>query len=166
LHTLHLCQLYLLHFLFPRKGQNPNLGAIPKKKWKETLLVTFQKQNPPSPTHNSWVPGQNSKSRSWFLKKKRKRNVSNVPKTKINKIPPSYSQFPSSRPKFQVQEPVPKEKKKKGTLVTFQIKEISSTKPTLTISEYQAEFQVQEPVPKEKKKKRNVSNVPKQRNTE
>jgi hypothetical protein len=32
LHTLHLRQLYLSHFLFLRKGQNPNLGAIPKKK--------------------------------------------------------------------------------------------------------------------------------------
>jgi hypothetical protein len=70
-----LHKLYLSHFLFPRKGQNPNLGAIPKKM---------------------------------------KRNViSDISKTKINKILHLYSQFPSSRLKFQVQEPVSKEKKKK-----------------------------------------------------
>jgi hypothetical protein len=92
---------------------------------KRNVTSDFPKTKSLSPTHNSRVPGQNSKFRSRFLKKKRKRNVSNVPKAKK---PPLLTMT-----EFQAEIPSPgagsKEKKKKGTLVTFQSKEKPSNKP-------------------------------------
>jgi hypothetical protein len=113
LHTLYLHQLYLLHFLFLRKGQNPNLSTIPKKM---------------------------------------KRNViSDISKIKINKISPLYSQFLSFKPKFQIQELVPKEKKRNTSDVPKQRK--TKHQPILTILNSKPKFQAQKLVFKEKKKK-------------
>jgi hypothetical protein len=57
--------------------------------------------------------------------------------SKENQAPTPYSQFLSSRLKFQVQELVLKEKKKKEMLITFQSKEKPSTSSILTIPEFQ-----------------------------
>jgi hypothetical protein len=64
---------------YPR-GRNPSPGDIPKEKKRKGMLVTFSNQKKiPLPTFNllkSEVQVQET-----FLKKKRKGNVSNVPKS-------------------------------------------------------------------------------------
>src|SRR3954470_20482413 len=86
-------------------------------------------------------------------KKKRKRNVNDVPNGK-NALPPAYLHSPSQNPGPGS---VPKEKKEKGTLMTFPM--AKTPFPQLTFIA-QAEIQAQEASPKEKKVKGTLMTFP------
>jgi hypothetical protein len=103
------------------------------------------------------IPVQAKLSLSWLEvpTKNKRRNISNVPIIKKN---------PKSSPltyNCRVSGVITKEKRQKGTLVTFQKKKKYKHSSLLTIPEFQAKSPGPGAVPKVKKMKKNVSNVPK-----